>query len=313
MNQTSREDTNNKDSHMNNSDDPPKQEINLQFHWYFLSFFLIFLGSFLIPGILLTLYIIYFYYPYLLSTNAFILIFIKPRPLLASVFLPLVIMGCYVLHLLMVGVITRGLWGITEKNSPSKEGIIPRNIQSKTLNYYHIRSFMIKYPKNAFIKGPFPWLLNWFYNFVGTNKIGKGTTIEEQFGADKFVEMGEDCYIGVNSGFSSHSLEGIFGNLSYFKIKLGDNVTTGGINCVAPGAEIKDNSYLFPLASATKHSKLRGDNYYFGLPLRRTTNRKTKKYLDVTKEELNKADVLKSEKKEQHKSPSKIDKGVENG
>lgn len=299
MNQQLHQDTKEKEIEGENGEETPKEEINLQFHWYLLSFFLIFLGSFLIPGILLTLYIMFFYYPYFLSTGNFLKIFMELRPLLASIFLPLVIIGCYLLHLLFVGIITRWLWGITEENSPSKEGIIPRNIQSKTLNYYHIRSFMIKYPKNAFIKGPFPWLLNWFYNFVGTNKIGKGTTIEEQFGADKFVEMGEDCYIGVNSGFSSHSLEGIFGNLSYFKIKLGDHVTTGGINCVAPGVVIKDDSYLFPLASATKHSKLRGDKYYFGLPLRRATNRKTRKYLDVSEEDLEKAEKLKGEKENQ--------------
>ncbi|MGV9171383.1 MAG: hypothetical protein ACOC44_00460 [Promethearchaeia archaeon] len=311
MNQESSQATLERDVKESNKETATKQEINLQFHWYFLAFFLIFLGSFLIPGILFTLYIMFFYYPYVLSTENILFIFLDWRSLLSSLLLPLIIIGCYLIHLLMVGVITRWLWGITEKNSPSKEGIIPRNIQSKTLNYYHIRSFMIKYPKNAFIKGPFPWLLNWFYNFVGANKIGKGTTIEEQFGADKFVEMGEDCYIGVNSGFSSHSLEGIFGNLSYFKIKLGDNVTTGGINCVAPGAEIKDNSYLFPLASATKHSKLRGDNYYFGLPLRRATNRKTKKYLNVSKEELERAEELKLEREDEGTS-SKNNKGGHN-
>lgn len=216
--------------------------------------------------------------------------------------MPFVLIGCYLLHLFLVGLITRWLWRITESRSPSKEGIIPRNIPSKTLNYYHIRSFLIKYGKLCFQKGPMPWLLNWYYNFVGANNIGKGSTIEEQFGADKFVYIGKNSYIGVNSGFSSHSLEGIFGNVSYFKIRLGDNVTTAGLNCVAPGADIKDNSYLFPIASATKHSILKGDNYYFGVPLRKIFKKKIMEYLKIGEEDLERAADL---EKTQHKTESK--------
>jgi UDP-3-O-[3-hydroxymyristoyl] glucosamine N-acyltransferase len=146
---------------------------------------------------------------------------------------------------------------------------------------------MIKYPKNAFVKGPFPWLINWLYNFVGTNKIGKGTTIEEQFGADRYVDIGENCYIGVNSGFSSHSVAGIFGNISYFEIKLGDNVTTSALNCLAPGVQIKDNAYLLPMAGAVKHTTLKGDNhFYFGAPLRKIFKKKILEYLKISEDNL---------------------------
>jgi len=264
----------------------PKSEFVLQFHWYIFSFFIMYFGSLIIPGIIFILYIAWVYGPFFLEMNNLLSLFLNPQSLIASFLLPLVIIGCYLLHLFLLVIITRWLWNITSRISPEKEGIIPRNVPSKTLNYYAIRSFMIKYPKNCFVKGPFPWLLNWFYNMVGSNKIGKGTTIEEQFGADKYVEIGKNSYVGVNSGFSSHSLEGEFGNLSYFKIKLGDNVTTGGINCIAPGVEIGDNSYLLPLASATKHSKLKGDNYYFGVPLRKIFKKKIIQYLDITLEDI---------------------------
>lgn len=273
-----------------------REEINLQFHWYMFGFFVIFIGSFLVPGILFVIYLYEIYIPYFLEAQSLIDIFIQTNSLMAFISLPFVLIGCYLIHLFLVALITKGLWAITENKSPSKEGIIPRNIPSKILNYYHIRSFLIKYGKNCFQKGPFPWLLNWFYNFVGSNKIGKGTTIEEQFGADKFVEIGDNSYIGVNSGFSSHSLEGIFGNISYFKIKVGDNVTTGGLNCVAPGGEINDDSYLFPIASATKHSTLKGDNYYFGVPLRKAFKKKVMKYLDIGKEEYKKAEEIKKQR-----------------
>ena len=78
---------------------------------------------------------------------------------------------------------------------------------------------MIKYGKNSFTKGIFPWLSNWFFNTVGSNKIGKGTTLEESVGMDKFIEVGENCYFGVNSTLASHLIQGIFGNITYFKIK----------------------------------------------------------------------------------------------
>jgi len=280
-----------------------KQEINLQFHWYLASFFVIFFGSLIIPAIILMVYVMLFYLPSFLETKSFILLFTQLKPFLASLFMPLIIILCYLIHIFIVGLITRWFWRITERKSPSKTGIIPRNIPSKTLNYYHIRSFMIKYPKNAVIRGPFPWLINFLYNFVGTNKIGKGTTIEEQFGADKFVDIGKNSYIGVNSGFSSHAVEGIFGNIAYAKIKLGDNVTTAALNCLAPGVEINDNSSLFPLAGATKYSTLKGDNYYYGVPLRKIFKKKVSHYAGITEEQLNEADSLfnKSSAKEENK------------
>ncbi|MGM0468421.1 MAG: hypothetical protein ACQERB_06385 [Promethearchaeati archaeon] len=266
--------------------DVEKTEINLQFHWYILGFGTSYLISWFFPGLIFWLYLMFLYIPFFLKANNFITIFLDIRALLASIFLPLIIILCYLIHLFFVALITKYWWKLTEKIRPSKNGIIPRNIPSKTLNLYHIRSFLIKYPKHAFNKGPFPWLINWLYNFVGTNKIGKGTTLEEQFGADKFIEIGENSYIGVNSGFSSHAVDGTFGNVAYFKIRAGDNVTASALNCIAPGVEINDNSYLLPMAGATKHSILKGDNYYFGVPLRRAFSRKAAEYLGVTKEEL---------------------------
>jgi len=269
-----------------------KEEVKLQYHWYMLAFFIIFLGSFLIPGIIFILYIRYFFEPYFLETKDFSSLFTELYPFITLIAMPLVVIICYLLHLFLVALLTRWLWKITERISPSKDGIIPRNIRSKKLNYYGLRSFMIKYPKNAFIKGPFPWLINWLYNFVGTNQIGKGTTIEEQFGADRYIEIGNNSYVGVNSGFSSHSVSGIFGNISYFKIKLGDNVTTGGLNCLAPGVEIGNNSYLLPMAGATKHNILKGNNYYFGAPLRKIFKKKIMEYLKISDEDMEKDNNL---------------------
>jgi len=271
---------------IDNSNDPTKEiikeDIKKQPYWHVLTFFSTYIGSYLIPGVIFFIYILFLFIPNVLNTSNLITLFTELGPLFSLLIMPIILISCYVMHIFLVGFITRFWWRLTEKNSPSKDGTIPRNIPSKTLNYYHIRSFMIKYPKNVVMKGIFPWLTNWMYNFIGTNVIGKGTTLEEQVCGEKFTDIGDNCYIGVNSIVATHFVEGIFGNIAFFKIKIGNNVTFSVFGCVAPGTEIGDNSYLLPLASAGKHSVLKGNNYYFGMPLRKIFKRKIQEYLQLT-------------------------------
>ncbi len=253
---------------------------------------IIYLGSMLVPAFVFMSYVLLFFVPYFLEASSFLAIFTDASVLIHFFLMPIMIVGCFLLYLFFMGLITRTYWRHTEKKSPSKNGVIPRNIPSKTVDYYHKRSFMIKHPKNVFTKGMFPWLSNWFYNFVGTSKIGKGTTIEEQILADRFIEVGKNTYVGVNSSLASHFVEGIFGNITYFKIKIGDNVTMAGLNGIAPGCEVLDNSYLLPLASAAKHSTLKGKNYYYGIPLRKIFKKKITNYLGITMEDWERSDEL---------------------
>jgi hypothetical protein len=239
------------------------------------------------------MYIMLFYLPYFLEIKNFISIFTNLPSLIASITIPFVIIICYLIHLFIVALITRWFWNYSEKKSPSKSGSIPRNIPSKTLNFYHFRSFIIKYPKNAFSRGPFPWLLKWMYNFVGTNKIGKGSVIEEQLAGDRFVDIGENCYLGTNPGISSHAVDGIFGNITFAKIKIGNNVTAAGFNCFAPGVDTGNNSWLLPMTGATKYNILKGDNYYFGAPLRKIFKKMLMQYLQIKEDDLKRAEQLK--------------------
>ncbi len=277
--------------------DPPnqnevlKEDVKLQYHLYISLFALIFYSSWVIPGICFFWFVLQVFLPYFLETTNLLLVFIDLRTLLAFILMPLVLIGCYLLRLFLLGLTTKIFWKISEKISPSKEGVIPRNIRSRAANYYHIRSFLIKYGKNTFTKGIFPWLSNWFFNFVGSSKIGKGTTLEESVVNDKFFEMGDNCYLGVNSALATHVVEGIFGNISYFKIKIGDNVTGATTNLIGAGSEIADNSFMLPLACATKHSIVgKPDliNYYWGMPLRRIFRRKLMQYLGVSQKDLEK-------------------------
>ena len=270
----------------------PREKIKLQFHWYLSILFIIYYLSYIVSGIIFLSYIIFIFIPNVLLVDNIITIFTNLGSLLAFLALPLVIIVSYLSRLFITGLITRIFWRLTEKRSPTKDGIIPRNIPSKIANYYHIRSFILKYGKNAFMKSIFPWLANWFFNFVGTGIVKKGSTLEESVVTDKNINVGRNCYVGVNSALSSHFVEGIFGNIVYFEIKLGENTTLGGFNNIAPGCELSDNSYLLPMAAATKHNKTKGDNFYFGMPLRRIFKKKVMEYLKVSEEDLFRAEEL---------------------
>jgi hypothetical protein len=283
-----------------------KEKIKLQFHWYLSIFFIIYYLSYVISGFIFMIYIVYVFVPYILLVDNLITIFTNLYSIIAFVALPLLIVVSYLSRLCIIGLVTRFFWKLTEKISPTKDGIIPRNIPSKTANFYHIRSFMIKYGKNAFMKGVFPWLANWYFNFVGTSIIKKGSTLEESVVTDKHVNVAENCYVGVNSALSSHFVEGIFGNIVYFEIKLGKNTTLGGFNNIAPGCELSDNSYILPMAAATKHNITKGNNYYFGMPLRRIFTKKIMNYLKISEDDLNRAEQLRI-KQESEKDNRKLD------
>ncbi|MHA1689728.1 MAG: hypothetical protein ACTSYC_01610 [Promethearchaeota archaeon] len=271
--------------------EPIREEVDVHYAWSVAVFLIIYMGALFFPGIMFMSYVLYLFVPLVLDVNDFFTLFTGVHFITFLLF-PLILITCYLTRLFFIALFTRIFWRYTEKKMPTKNGIIPRNFRSKTIEYYHKRSFLIKYPKNAFMKGIFPWLINWLYNFVGTNKVGKGATIEEQFGADKFVDIGKNSYLGVGSGISSHVVEGIFGNIPYFEIKIGDNSTCAARTTLGPGCNIQRDSYLFPMACGTKFNETKGNNYYFGMPFRKIFKKKIMEYLKVSEEDLARAEEL---------------------
>ena len=280
------------DDTVDTGDDIYRQNVQFQYHKYLGIFFCIYIGSYLLPAIGSMFYLFLIFKPFFLDVSDFIVMLTSFDSLLIFLTFPLIIIGVYLVHLLFLGIFTRIFWRYTEKKSPTKDGIIPRNFSSKTLDYYHYRSFMIKYGKNSFTKGIFPWLSNWFFNFVGASVIEKGSTLEESVSNDRNIHVKRNVYVGVNSALASHLVEGIFGNIIYFQVKAGDNSTLGGFNIIAPGCELKDNSYLLPMAAATKYNTTKGNNYYYGMPLRRIFTKKIMDYLKVSEEDLKRAEEL---------------------
>ena len=253
---------------------------------YLASFLLIYIVSFLIPGILFVVFINIFFIPHVLNASNFLDIFINQDSLISLILTPIIIIASYLLHLFIIALNLKIIYYYTEQKVPTKDGIIPRDFPTKELQFYHVRSFILKYPKWAFSKSPFPWLTAKLFNFIGSNKLGKGVTLEEQFCADKHIKSGNNCYFGVNNIISSHLVEGILGNVNLYTIKMGDNVVVSAFGGIAPGVEIGDNSCIFPMSGVIKHDHLKSNSYYMGLPVRKLFTKKIKEFTRLNESQI---------------------------
>jgi len=253
---------------------------------YLVSFLLIYFVSFGIPGILFIVFINFFFIPHVLNVSNFLDLFINQNSLISLILTPIIIIVCYLLHLFIIAINLKLIYHYTEKKVPTKDGIIPRDFPNKELQFYHVRSFILKYPKWAFSKSPFPWLTTKLFNFIGSNNLGKGVTLEEQFCADKHIKSGKNCYFGVNNIISSHLVEGILGNVNLYTIKIGDNVVVSAFGGIAPGVEIGDNSCIFPMSGVKKHDHLKSKSYHMGLPVRKLFTKKIKEFTKLNEEQI---------------------------
>ncbi len=261
--------------------------------YFIFSSYLISMG---VPAFLFFTFLRYSFIPYVLNVPNFLDLFLNQMSLITLLLSPLVLIGCYLLHLFLVAIILRLFISYTEKKEPFKDGIIPREVSSKSLKFYHVRSFIIKYPKWAILKSPFPWLTIKLFNFIGVNRMGKGSTFEEQVTGDKYVNSGENCYFGLNSIITSHLVEGIRGNVQLFTINIGDNVTMTGLSCLAPGVKVGDNVAIFPNSGFTKQDHLKNNNYYLGIPGRKLFTKRVKQYTSLSEKQIGLKKKSKKEK-----------------
>jgi len=251
------------------------KELSVPFHLYIGSGILIIGGSFIVAGYLFYLYLFGFLDPFLFSRNFTLNLLFQPQIYLITFSLPPIIISLYLIHLFFAAFLTRLFYKIVKKKGPS-QGIYDRNLDetSRILDYYHFGSFLMKYPILIVIRSPFPWLITWELNFIRSNKISKGSTIEETF-IHSHVDLGENSYLGTYSHMTNHLVDGVYGqeNLTFVGIKIGNNcvlnVMTGGL----PGTEIGDGSTLLPGCTTIKYDKIGEKGVYSGFPARRLTEK----------------------------------------
>jgi acetyltransferase-like isoleucine patch superfamily enzyme len=247
------------------------KELSIPLHFYIISGFIIIGGSFLLPAFLFYVILYGLVIPTLFAQPLIIASLLKNETYIISFLTPLMFITLYLLHLFFVALFTRIFYKLIDKRGPT-QGIFDRNLHesSKILDYYHFGSFLMKYPIFAISRSPFPWLLNAELNFIKSNKIAKGTVLEETF-IHSHVNMGRNSYLGLSAHMSNHLVDGVYGqeNLTFIGIDIGKdsilNAITGGL----PGTEIGEGSTLYPGCTTIKYDKIGDGGYYMGFPARR--------------------------------------------
>ncbi|MBY9014013.1 MAG: hypothetical protein KGD70_16755, partial [Candidatus Lokiarchaeota archaeon] len=85
-----------------NNNEMIREEVNLQFHWYMINFFVTYLLSWIIPVFIFIIYVRFFFYPHFLETKSFVFLITEILPLIALVSMPFVFIGCYLIHVFFV-------------------------------------------------------------------------------------------------------------------------------------------------------------------------------------------------------------------
>lgn len=257
------------------------KEMSVPFHVYILSGWWIMGGSFIIPGLLFIIFIYWFLIPHIFLTPFSLNILLNFEIFVILLFTPLILIGIYLLHLFFVALFTSIFYRFADYRGPA-QGIFNRNLNEhwKALDYYHWRSFLLKYPVFVFLKSPFPWLLNWELKFIGSNKIGKGTVFEDCF-IHSHLNFGKNCYMGTFAHISNHMVDGVYGteNLTFYGAKIGDNCVFNALIGGMPGLEMGNNATFLPMTTTIKYDKMEDNGIYLGFPARKLNKESAKKFM----------------------------------
>lgn len=232
------------------------------------------------------------YYRYIFGPNilliANLLIDFNIKGLILLLITPVVMILLYLLHLFLVALSTKLIYGLCEWRSPRKEVVgiagIGKN-EAKIVNYYHIRNIPLRLVKWSFGKSPFPQFIKWAFNFVGSNQIHSTAVIEDCFYTHEFLEMQENSFIDRKSIVSSHLVEGKYGAITLKKVVFEKNSGVGAFNLVAPGCYLEENSYVFPNSAILKFQKMKKNKFYDGWPIIRVTKSVYYKFFKIPHEE----------------------------
>ncbi|MBD3254371.1 MAG: hypothetical protein GF383_04720 [Candidatus Lokiarchaeota archaeon] len=260
------------------------QQLSIPFQAYIISGWLIIGGSYVLPGFLFIFYFFGYLEPNLLTIPFNLSVLFELKTMIILLMTPLVLVGIYLLHLFFIALITRLIYRFADKRGP-EQGLFDRNLSesSKKLDYYHFRSFLMKYPVFAFIRSPFPWLTSWELRFIGSNEIGKGTVIEESY-IHSHINFGRDCYYGTFSHISNHLVDGVYGeeNLTFFGAEIGDNCVFNSLTGGMPGLEVGKDVTFLPGGTTIKYDEIGSNGVYAGFPIRRLSKEEIKAFTGGT-------------------------------
>ena len=264
-----------------NQEDVKSKTLSVPYQAYVISGWLIVGGSYIIPGFLFFLFFYGFLIPNIFTVPFSYKLLLDLKIVIILLITPLVFVAIYLLHIFFIALITRFIYRFADKRGPV-QGLFDRDLSasSKLLDYYHFRSFLMKYPVFSVIRSPFPWLIKWELRFIGSNKIGKGTVIEESY-IHSHINFGKNCYYGTFSHISNHLVDGVYGkeNLTFFGAEIGDNCVFNPLTGSMPGLEIGNNATFLSKATTLKYDKLGDNGIYIGFPAKRVKKEEINKYI----------------------------------
>ncbi len=257
------------------------KELSVPFHFYIISGWLIIGCSFILPGFLFFFFLFIILIPNFFSIPFSLSYILNPTIITLNLLTPIIFVSFYILHLFFVALFTKWFYKMADKRGPT-QGVFDRNLDesSHILNYYHFRSFLFKYPVFAFIRSPFPWLLNWELKFIRSNKVGRGTVFEDTF-FHSHIAFGKNCYIGTFSHISNHVVDGVYGeeNLTFFGVDIGNNCVFSLSNGAMPGLDMEDNSTILPLSATMKYDKIGMNGVYGKFPAKKLKSEEIQKFI----------------------------------
>ncbi len=281
----------------------PLPRARIQMERYIPTIIIIWAYSFLIPAVG-----VYYYFNLLIIPNItqflhISVVFGDWTLLLLATLTPLVILGAFFIRLLLVVLFSRWMMKFCNWRSPHTELVSAQGIgikEARAINYYHLRGVILRLLKWEVSKSVYPWMVPWAFNFVGANKIGKGTVLEDQFFTQEFLETGENVYIGQGSIVSSHAVEGKYGAITLKTVKCGKNAVIGPFNILPPGSELEPYTEFMPMSAIVKFRRVKGFSKYFGLPVGKISY---KRYIRMLKIPEQQQELIMNNKilKKQHK------------
>ncbi|MHA1775498.1 MAG: hypothetical protein DRO88_10310 [Promethearchaeia archaeon] len=262
-------------------------KVRIQYERYVPIILFIWGYSWFFPSIGLYYYVKFSVYPNLPSLLQFSLVIIDLRLIAIWIFTPIIIILFFFIRLMILILFSRWVIRFCNWRSPQTELVAAAGVnraEVRALNYYHLRGLILRILKWEVSKSIYPWLVPWAFAFVGANKIGKNSVLEDQFYTQEFLEMGENAYIGQGAIVSSHLVEGKYGAITLKKVKIGDHAVVGAFNAIPPGTELDPYTEFLPMSGVVKFRRVKGFGKYFGLPVGKISLKRYIRMLEIPDE-----------------------------
>ena len=149
---------------------------------------------------------------------------------------------------------------------PLRPGEIERHSSQEFVYHVYILHYlMLFYPLMQSHVLPVP-LLRIYYQLLGarlgSNTWGPGTILDPPF-----VQIGDDCIVGMDAILCPHVIEGDL--LAHYPIKIGNKVTIGAGATILSNVEIGDGAIIGMRSLVAKGARVGAGELWTGIPARR--------------------------------------------